>query len=189
MPNLPSATIPATQARVVRSAVANNDYQISVALPFHYEERSDEVWPVIYVLDGNIHFNMVVDMVRFMNIRVNICNELPDAIIVGIGYPVWGTLTKMFHQVMHLRMRDFALIRDEWGGLHAEVLFARYHDPIGQRDPFHGLHSARTHPIDRGRLPGRFSRRALLGHSMGQLCALHPVPPATTLSAVCRGEL
>ena len=68
--------------------MANDDYLISVALPFHYDERPDVVWPVIFVLDGNMHFNMVVDMVRFMNIRVEFCNELPDALIVGIGYPV-----------------------------------------------------------------------------------------------------
>jgi hypothetical protein len=53
------------------------------------------------VLDGNMHFNMVVDMVRFMNIRVEFCNELPDVLIVGVGYPVAGTLTEMLHKVMH----------------------------------------------------------------------------------------
>jgi predicted alpha/beta superfamily hydrolase len=85
MSDLPAASIPATHARVVHSEMADDDYLISVALPFHYEERPDVVWPVIYVLDGNMHFNMVVDMVRFMNIRVEFCNELPDALIVGVG--------------------------------------------------------------------------------------------------------
>jgi hypothetical protein len=41
-------------------------------------------------------------MVRAMNIRVDFCNELPDAFIVGIGYPVTGSLGEMLHQVMHL---------------------------------------------------------------------------------------
>src|SRR5687767_14956026 len=99
MLNFPPAFIPATQTRVVHSALANDNYLILVALPYHYDERSDEVWPVIYVLDGNMHFNMVVDMVRFMNIRVDICNELPGAMVVGIGYPVTGTLTEMHHRV------------------------------------------------------------------------------------------
>jgi hypothetical protein len=103
MLNLPPASIPATHTRVVYSAMANDSYLISVALPFHYDERPDIVWPVIFVLDGNMHFNMVVDMVRFMNIRVEFCNELPDALIVGIGYPVTGTLTDMLYHVMHLR--------------------------------------------------------------------------------------
>ena len=60
----PTGVHPSHTTRVVHSALANDDYLISVALPFHYEERSDEVWPVIYVLDCNMHFNMVVDMVR-----------------------------------------------------------------------------------------------------------------------------
>jgi hypothetical protein len=56
MLNLPPVSIPATHARVVHSAIANDDYLISVALPFHYEERLDIVWPVILVLDGNMSF-------------------------------------------------------------------------------------------------------------------------------------
>jgi hypothetical protein len=47
MLNLPPAFIPATQTRIVHSALANDDYLISVALPFHYEEKADETWPVI----------------------------------------------------------------------------------------------------------------------------------------------
>ncbi len=113
MSNVPQASIPATEVRVLHSTVANQDYLISVALPFHYEEHSAKRYPVIYVLDGNLYFGMVVDMVRAMNIRVDLCNELPDAFIVGIGYPVEGSLLERLHQVMHLRMRDFSAVRDE----------------------------------------------------------------------------
>jgi hypothetical protein len=35
MSNLPPASIPATHARVFHSEMANDDYLISVALPFH----------------------------------------------------------------------------------------------------------------------------------------------------------
>ena len=37
---------------------------------------------------------MVVDMVRIMNTRASFCNELPNALIVGIGYPNGETLTE-----------------------------------------------------------------------------------------------
>jgi hypothetical protein len=107
VPNFPLASIPATEVRLVHSAVAQQDYLISVALPFHYAEHAEKVWPVIYLLDANLYFGLVVDMVRAMNIRVAFCNELPDAFIVGIGYPVTGSLAEMLHQVMHLRLRDF----------------------------------------------------------------------------------
>jgi hypothetical protein len=38
---------------------------------------------VIYVLDANLYFGLVVDMVRAMNIRVDFCNELPDAVVAS----------------------------------------------------------------------------------------------------------
>lgn len=71
--------------RVLHSAVANQDYLISVALPFGDMDHPDKTYPAIYVLDANLYFGMVVDIVRIMNIRVPFCNELPDASIVGIG--------------------------------------------------------------------------------------------------------
>ncbi len=115
MTNLPLATIPGTEVHMLHSTVANQDYLISVALPFGYDEHPNKRYPVLYVLDGNLYFGMVVDMVRAMNIRVPFCNELPDAFIVGIGYPVTGSLTERLHQVMHLRMRDLDPNRDEGG--------------------------------------------------------------------------
>ena len=111
--NLPLASIPGTEVRVVPSEIAHQNYLISVALPFHYGEDPEKVWPVIYVLDANLYFGLVVDMVRAINIRVAFCNELPDAFIVGIGYPVSGALGDMLHQVMHLRLRDFVRARSE----------------------------------------------------------------------------
>ncbi len=48
--NLPPASIPATHSRIVHSTMANDDYLISVALSFQYEERPDRIWPVIFVL-------------------------------------------------------------------------------------------------------------------------------------------
>ena len=105
--NRPAAVLPATEVRVIQSAIADSDYQISVALPYHYDDEADKVWPVIYVLDSNLYFGLVVDMVRTMNIRVEDCNELPDAFIVGVGYPVEGSLSTILHEVMHRRMRDF----------------------------------------------------------------------------------
>jgi predicted alpha/beta superfamily hydrolase len=78
MKNFPLATLPATEVRILHSTAVNQDYLISVALPFHYVERPDKTYPVIYVLDANLHFGIVVDMVRVMNYRVPFCNELPD---------------------------------------------------------------------------------------------------------------
>jgi len=110
---LPGVMLPHTEVRVVHSRHTGSDYQISVAMPFHYDDRPDQRWPVIYVLDGNLYFGLVVDMVRAMNIRVEFCDELPDAFVVGIGYPVEGSLSTMLHEVMHRRLADFLPRRDE----------------------------------------------------------------------------
>jgi predicted alpha/beta superfamily hydrolase len=143
------------------------------------------------VLDGNMHFNMVVDMVRFMNIRVEFCNELPDALIVGVGYPVTGTLTEMLYKAMHLRMRDFVLGREESG-----EAFMQEHFPI-----------ARAIPSGNGLGFMRFLRRELIPLMQtdyradpsdrtpawsldgGELRALHALSPPGTLPAVCSGQL
>ena len=113
MNNFPLATIPGTEVRTFHSTAVNQEYQISIALPFHYAENPDKTYPVIYVLDANMYFGMVVEMVRTLNIRVPFCRPFPDAVIVGIGYPVTGSLAEAYAQVMHLRMRDFLLVRDQ----------------------------------------------------------------------------
>lgn len=113
MSNYPSATIPGTEVRTLRSSFVNQEYLISIALPFSYAENPDKRYPVIYVLDANTYFGMVVEMARTLSIRVPFCNPFPDAIIVGVGYPAQGAATEAFAQVMHLRMRDFLPVRDE----------------------------------------------------------------------------
>jgi predicted alpha/beta superfamily hydrolase len=174
MVNHPPAFIPATETRVVHSALAGDDYLISVALPFHFSERTDRVWPVIYVLDGNMHFNLVVDMVRFMNTRVDFCNELPDALVVGIGYPVTGALIERHHRVMHLRMRDFVLEREEGG-----ERFMQEHFPIaapvpsGNGLPFMEFIRQELIPTIESAYRADPGNRTLLGHSMGANFALY----------------
>lgn len=113
MSGFPLATIPATEVRPLRSTAVDRDYLISVALPFRYHEFPERTYPVIYVLDANLFFGMVVEMARTLSIRVPFCRPFPDAVIVGIGYPVTGSLAESHAQVMHLRMRDFLPTRDE----------------------------------------------------------------------------
>jgi hypothetical protein len=113
MTNNPLATIPATEVRILHSAAVEQEFQISVALPFHYAEHPDKTYPVIYVLDANMYFGMVVEMVRTLAIRVPFCLQFPDVIVVGVGYPARGSLAEIYAQVMHLRMRDFLPVRDQ----------------------------------------------------------------------------
>ena len=172
----PLASIPATEVRVLQSVVADQDYLISVALPFHYEEHPEKTYPVIYVLDANLYFGMVVDMVRAMNIRVPFCNELPDAMIVGIGYPVTGSLAEILTQVTHLRLRDFMPVRNEGG-----EQFIQEHFPIpnpivsGNADPFLQFIYQELVPLIESEYRADPADRTLVGHSWGGDFALYPL--------------
>ncbi|NUQ37432.1 MAG: alpha/beta hydrolase [Caldilineales bacterium] len=170
----PLATIPATEVRTLHAAAVNQDYQISVALPFHYHTRPEQTYPVIYVLDANLNFALVVEMVRAMNIRVPFCNELPDAIIVGIGYPVSGSLAESHAQVMHLRMRDFLPLRDEGAERFIQEMF-----PVADRvasggaDRFLQFIQRDLVPLIEANYRADTAGRTLLGHSWGGLFALY----------------
>ena len=172
--NRPAAVLPATEVRVIQSAIADSDYQISVALPYHYDDEADKVWPVIYVLDSNLYFGLVVDMVRTMNIRVEDCNELPDAFIVGVGYPVEGSLSTILHEVMHRRMRDFLPDRDR----DAED-FIQQHFPVtspasaGNAAAFWKFLHQGLIPLIESEYRADPGDRTLLGHSWGATFALY----------------
>ncbi len=174
MTNYPLASIPGTEVHLLHSTVANQDYQISVALPFGYDEHPDKTYPVIYVLDGNWYFGMVVDMVRAMNIRVEFCNELPDAFIVGIGYPVEGSLTERLHQVMHLRLRDFMPVRQEGFEQFMQEQFPVPTPPVsGNAGPFLQFIQQELVPLIESQYRVDPRDRTLLGHSWGGSFALY----------------
>ena len=174
MPEFPSASIPASEARVLHSSVANADYLVSVAFPFNYDNRPDERWPVIFVLDANLYFGLVVDMVRAMNIRVPQCNELPDALIVGIGYSVAGSLTDRLHRVMHLRLRDFDATRDEGGEQFIQQYFPVAEPGVtGGAAEFLQFISKELIPLVETEYRADPGDRTLLGHSSGASFALY----------------
>lgn len=174
MDKFPPATIPDTEVRILQSSFNQQEYQISVALSFHYHEHTAKTYPVIYVLDANLFFGMVVEMVRAMSIRVPFCNELPDAIIVGIGYPVNGALAESHAQVMHLRMRDFLPLRDEDGETFIQEMF-----PVPQRVTSGGgrqflqFIQRELIPLMESAYRVETNDRTLMGHSWGGLFALY----------------
>lgn len=63
----------------------DRQFQISVALPRTYKE-SEKSYPVLYSLDANSEFGMVVETARLLTLD----EAIPELIIVGIGFPVGG---------------------------------------------------------------------------------------------------
>lgn len=174
MSDFPLATIPGTEVRMLRSQAAGQEYLISVALPFHYAEHPEKTYPVIYVPDANLFFGMVVEMVRMMNIRVPYCNELPNAIIVGIGYPTYGSLEESFAQVTHHRMRDFLPVADEGIEKSLQETFPiPNHIASGEAHRFLQFIHQELAPLIESEYRADASDRTLMGHSWGALFALY----------------
>lgn len=102
---LPQVTIPNTEVRMISSATVDHEFRITVALPYEYAS-SNETHPVFYVLDANGVFGLVTDTIRILQLS----GELPELIVVGIGYPVDD-----FRETLDLRARDYTPTENrEW---------------------------------------------------------------------------
>jgi predicted alpha/beta superfamily hydrolase len=76
------ATIPMTEVTTLHSSAVGRDYTIYVALPLSYSKNTSETYPVVYLLDGDVLFGALTEPARLLQS----VNELPELIIVGIGY-------------------------------------------------------------------------------------------------------
>jgi predicted alpha/beta superfamily hydrolase len=115
-----------TELRQIQSKDTGNNYQLSIALPFAYDDsikfapfdKPLTAWPVVYVLDPILFFGMITDMVRAMAWY----GRTTDAIIVGIGYPeeeslqeTWRkTLASRTHDLTPLQVEKFDKENGEW---------------------------------------------------------------------------
>lgn len=79
-----SDTIPARNEHtlVLSSAILREQRTIWVHLPPDYHPADKQQYPVIYLLDGQVHFNYVSGMVEYLSSYD--VNRMPKAIVVGI---------------------------------------------------------------------------------------------------------
>lgn len=103
--------IPNSEVKKLTSESIGQEYRILVALPMNYAESNDK-YPVIYVLDADMAFEWVTGLVRgAASLRAVeplssylMARNVPDLIVVGIGYPVtWYERPKVWWS---LRTRD-----------------------------------------------------------------------------------
>ena len=85
-----------TKAEYFKSEIVADSFFILVSVPDSYTS-DDNNYPVLYVLDGDISFGMAASISRYLQIG----NNIPELIVVGIGY---GLLTK---ETAEKRRRDF----------------------------------------------------------------------------------
>jgi predicted alpha/beta superfamily hydrolase len=105
------AYIPNSEVKTLYSKSVDQEYKILIALPMNYAE-SNERYPVLYVLDADMAFAYVTDLVRSAaSLRaLGILSSdplplyVPNLIVVGIGYPVtWFDQPRLWWS---LRTRD-----------------------------------------------------------------------------------
>jgi len=164
--------IPSTDSFVIHSAAAQHDFQVTVAVPRRYAESSAK-YPVLYVLDANWAFPVAVEMARILAIgpKENPTGDLKEEpVIVGIGYPIglyWNTIP--------VRLKD--LTPSSNPALVTEVANAIGFSPetsgSGGAEAFVEFLAKEIMPAVEGRYRVDARRRALFGHSLGGLFAVH----------------
>jgi len=101
----PQVTIPDTEMQSLSSSNVDQEFRIFVALPHTYA-HSGKAYPVLYVLDANAVFGTVTETARFLAML----KEIPEIIIVGIGYPI-----NNFTEAAGFRTRDYTITPvDTW---------------------------------------------------------------------------
>jgi predicted alpha/beta superfamily hydrolase len=102
-PALPRFGLFNTEARMIHSTCADQDFQIGVWFPFSYAGSKDQTYPVLYVPDGEYAFPAVAGLLPTLMGS----GEVPEMIVVGIAYQGitdWGEFGV-------LRDRDFCTQR------------------------------------------------------------------------------
>jgi uncharacterized protein len=102
MSNYPRVSIPNTEVHIFKSSNVDQEFEISVCLPHDYT-ASNKSYPTVYLLDANFYFATVTDFFPLLTFF----SEIPEMIIVGIGYP-----TIDFFDVVEARYRDFLPTHD-----------------------------------------------------------------------------
>jgi len=90
------ATVRGAESFLLKSAIVDQTFHIDVATP---ARRDDKRLPVIYTLDGSYGFALGAQAISLLQSG----RGLPQAIVVGIGYPAGLGVKK----IQALRFRDF----------------------------------------------------------------------------------
>lgn len=155
-------TLPATEQHDLRAGSAGPVYRLFIGLPPGYDPNGQVRYPVAYVLDGNVVFPFAVTTERMFVLF----QEVPEMIVVGVGYPVqffpetfaprWHDLTAARNHVLdEVESANFGLALQSGGA--AEFLRFLREEVI----PFVDANYRTT------------SDRALWGHSLGGLFGLY----------------
>ena len=146
-----------------RSAIRQRDFRLFVSIPVRPAPPRGH--PVVYLIDGNLHFGIAVD-----TMRIQACwPDVRDAVIVGIGYP-----TDRVAEALGLRMQDLTTPISE---AMASVPWYRRMPPpaqgYGHLDDYLRMLDEEVKPRVGDVVPVDSGDQTLMGHSLGGLTTLH----------------
>jgi uncharacterized protein len=174
MPTRP-AVITNSLVRIMQSTHAGRVYEIRISLPYAHGQpenrwpfNESSTWPTIYLLDANIYFGMVTEIVRSMHW----CGSTTDAIVVGIAYPEVPDPREAWWEQFARRATDFTPVPDEQQNQEISDITKRP-TVTGDASIFHDFIKHELIPLVEKEYQGEPSRRILAGHSFGGLFATY----------------
>lgn len=139
----------------IRSRVLKEERPYWVYLPNSHDEGNKQRYPVLYLLDGDAHFQSASGVVQFMSSGINGNCQIPEMIVVAIPNTDRTRDLTPTHTKIGIAGKEEAFLKSS-GGAGAFLKFMR-DELFPQIDSkFHTLPS-----------------RILVGHSFGGLLAIH----------------
>lgn len=164
-----------TEQKCIKSRYNGKEYQISISLPETYDALSDKRYSVVYVLDGNLFFELIVAIARYLGLF----NLFPAIIIVGIGYPncnMFGSDAKRSSELYHnRRFFDFTPFKDKAFEEATSLPLGKEKRVVtetGGGEAFWGFIAKELIPKIEKDYMVKSSNRTLIGHSLGGVFAL-----------------
>lgn len=145
------------------SSLTGRQYQLFVSIPDG--PPPDGGWPVVYLIDGNLHFGIAVDTARIQACWPDVRNP----IVVGIGYP-----TESVAEALKRRMPDLTTapaagyLETSW-----RASMPKERDGFGQMDAYLDFLEQQVKPLIVERYSASAADQTLMGHSLGGLTTLH----------------
>jgi predicted alpha/beta superfamily hydrolase len=146
-----------------RSSINGRDYRLFISVPA--APAPPQGHPVLYLIDGNLHFGIAVDTARIQGCWP----DVSDPVIVGIGYP-----THSISEALRVRNRDLTMPpRAEWitGGWRGVMGLGP--EQFGGMDDYLRVIDEEVKPRVAAVVPIDAKDQTLMGHSLGGLTTLH----------------
>lgn len=145
------------------SAINGRAYRLFISAP--PTPAPPQGHPVLYLIDGNLHFGIAVDTAR-----IQACwPDVKNPVVVGIGYP-----TNSVAEALKLRMKDLTMptragwMSSGWRGLMNQDL-----KDLGGMPEYLRVIDEEIKPRVAAAVPVDAGDQTLMGHSLGGLTTLH----------------